>query len=135
MYNIDNYIIKEFKVKNIPQNRYLCEYARRNRHKGSISEVVFWTQVHKKKFHGIDFNRQYIIGNYIADFFARSISLVVEIDGGSHNERLDYDKQRDLYMQSLGLKIFRTTDYDVMNNLDNVMKELEQFIINNYEHE
>ena len=50
MYNIDNYIIKEFKVKNIPQNRYLCEYARRNRHKGCISEVVFWTQVHKKNF-------------------------------------------------------------------------------------
>lgn len=94
--------------------------------------MLFWQQVNKKKFHGIDFNRQHVLGNYIADFYARSLSLVVEIDGGSHNDHLDYDKQRDSYMQSLGLRVFRTTDYDVMNNIDIVMKELEQFIIDNY---
>ena len=135
MYKIRNYQINELRTNNIPQNENLLAYARSNRHKGYISEVLFWKQVHKKKFHGIDFNRQYVIGNYIADFYARSLSLVVEIDGGSHNEHLDYDTQRDLYMQSLGLRVFRTTDYDVMNNLDIVMSELEQFIIDNYAHE
>ena len=135
MFIIGNYRIKPLRTENIPQNDALYEYARRNRGKGYISEVVFWKQVHKKKFHGIDFNRQYIIGNYIVDFYARSLSLVVEIDGGSHNDRLDYDAYRDQYMRSLGLKLFRTTDFDVMNNLDIVMCELEQFIILNYEHE
>jgi|GEM_PF-6636964 len=48
---------------------------------------------------------------------------------------MNYDSVRDLYMQSLGLKVFRTTDYDVMNNLDIVLKELKEFIIKNYEHE
>ena len=112
MFIIGNYRIKPLRTENIPQNDALYEYARRNRGKGYISEVVFWKQVHKKKFHGIDFNRQYIIGNYIVDFYARSLSLVVEIDGGSHNDRLDYDAYRDQYMQSLGLKLFRTTDFD-----------------------
>jgi very-short-patch-repair endonuclease len=135
MYKIEKYTIKELRINNLPQNKKLTEYARKNRKKGYISEVLFWKQVHKKKFHGIDFDRQFIIGNYIADFFARSLSLVVEIDGGSHNEHLEYDKQRDIYMQSLGIKVFRTTDYDVMNNLENVMHELEQFIILHYEHE
>ena len=48
---------------------------------------------------------------------------------------MNYDSERDLYMQSLGLKVFRTTDYDVMNNLDIVLRELKEFIITNYEHE
>jgi len=134
MYRIGDYTIKPLRTSNIPQNANLLDYANWNRKKGYISEVVFWKQVHKKKFHGIDFNRQYIIGNYIVDFYARSLSLVVEIDGNSHNERMDYDKQRDEYMQSMGLKVFRTTDFDVMNNLDNVLSDLEQFIITNYEH-
>ena len=112
MFIIGNYRIKPLRTENIPQNDALYEYARRNRGKGYISEVVF-----------------------IVDFYARSLSLVVEIDGGSHNDRLDYDAYRDQYMQSLGLKLFRTTDFDVMNNLDIVMCELEQFIILNYEHE
>lgn len=132
---IDNIQIKTHKVKNIPQNKELNYYAKRNRHKGNIAEVVFWKHVNKKQFFGIDFNRQFIIGNYIADFYARSLCLVVEIDGCSHNEKMNYDSERDLYMQSLGLKVFRTTDYDVMNNLDIALRELKEFIIKNYEHE
>ena len=132
---IDNILIKPHKIKNIPKNKELKDYAKRNRHKGNIAEVVFWKHVNKKQFYGIDFNRQYIVGNYIADFYARSLCLVVEIDGSSHNEKMNYDSERDLYMQSLGLKVFRTTDYDVMNNLDIVLRELKEFIITNYEHE
>jgi len=131
---IDNIQIKTHKIKNIPRSKELNYYAKRNRHKGNIAEVVFWKHVNKKQFYGIDFNRQYVIGNYIADFYARSLCLVIEIDGSSHNEKMYYDSERDLYMQSLGLKVFRTTDYDVMNNLDIVLKELKEFIINNYEH-
>lgn len=132
---IDNFQIKPHKIKNIPRNKELNYYAKRNRHKGNIAEVVFWKHVNKKQFYGIDFNRQYVIGNYFADFYARSLCLVVEIDGSSHNEKMNYDSERDLYMQSLGLKVFRTTDYDVINNLDIVLKELKEFIIKNYEHE
>ena len=98
-----------------------------------MAEVMFWKQVHKKKFHGIDFNRQFIIGNYIADFFARSLGLVVEIDGGSHNGREDYDENREAYMSSLGVLTFRTTDYDILNHPDLVMQELEAFIVKHCE--
>ena len=47
--------------------------------------MLFWQQVHKGKFHGINFNRQKIIGNYIVDFYVPSLSLVIEIEGWSHN--------------------------------------------------
>jgi len=60
----------------------------------------------KKKFHGLDFDRQKVIGNYIVDFFVKRLALVIEIDAGSHNGKADYDAQWDKYLESLGLKVF-----------------------------
>ena len=125
--------IKKKTIPDLPQNPKLRDYARENRKGYNMAEVMFWRQVHKKKFHGIDFNRQYIIGNYIADFYARSLGLVVEIDGGSHNGREEYDENREAYMSSFGILTFRTTDYDVIHHPDLVMQELEEFIVEHYE--
>ena len=116
----------------MPQNEKLREFARRNRKGRNFAEVMFWKQVHKKKFHGIDFNRQYVIGNYIADFYARSLGLVVEVDGGYHNDREEYDRNREAYMRSLGVLTFRTTDYDIIHHPDVVMRKLEEFIVEHY---
>ena len=92
-------------------------------------------QVHQKMFYGLDFDRQKIIGNYIVDFYVKRLGLVVEIDGGSHNEKSEYDTQRDQYLESLGLKVFHTTDFDVLHHVSLVLNDLTNFIIDNYEHE
>ena len=86
-------------------------------------------------FHGLDFDRQKVIGNYIVDFYVKRLGLVVEIDGGSHNEKMDYDARRDDFLEGLGLKVFRTTDYDVLQHVDIVLEDLRKFIVENYEHE
>ena len=127
--------IKIRRNPNIPRNKLLKVYSRENRKKGNLAEIVFWKQVHKKKFYGIDFNRQYIIGNYIADFYARSLCLVVEIDGGYHIDRQEYDRKRDAFMQSFGILVYRVSDYDVLHNTSVVMKDLKNFILANYERE
>ena len=122
-------------VHNLPVNRELLGYARENRKACTLAEVAFWMQVHKKKFHGLDFDRQKVIGNYIVDFFVKKLGLVVEIDGGSHNEKVDYDAQRDKYLQGLGLKVFHTTDFDVLQHVNITLEDLRKFIVDNYEHE
>ena len=86
-------------------------------------------------FHGLDFDRQKVIGNYIVDFFVKRLGLVIEIDGGSHNEKADYDAQRDKYLEGLGLKVFHTTDYDVLQHLNIMLSDLRKYIVDNYEHE
>ena len=48
-------------------NRVLLAYACENRRVGNMAEIAFWKQVHKKMFHGLDFGRQKVIGNYIVD--------------------------------------------------------------------
>ena len=99
---------------------------------GILSEVLFWQQVHKGVFHKIDFDRQRIIGKYIVDFYVKTLGLVVEIDGCSHDEKIEYDAERQRYLESLGLRVYRIEDYDVKNNLDNVMLGLERYIVGEY---
>ena len=79
-------IIRNF-VHKLPHNPTLKKLAREKRKAGILPEVLFWQQVHKKKFYAIDFDRQRIIGNYIVDFYVKSLGLVVEIDGSSHDNK------------------------------------------------
>ena len=132
---INDIKIKDHYVFNLPENEDLSAFARKNRKAGNLAEVICWMQVHRKMFYGLDFDRQKVIGNYIVDFYVKRLGLVVEIDGGSHNEKTEYDSQRDQYLESLGLKVFHTTDFDVLHHVSLVLNDLSNFIIENYEHE
>ena len=119
-------------VENLPYNGALSQLAKNKRKAGILSEVLFWQQVHKGIFHKIDFDRQRIIGNYIVDFYVKTLGLIVEIDGSSHNNKQEYDANRQAYLESYGLKVYRITDIDVKKNLSNAMKGLEHYIVNEY---
>ena len=134
-FDINGKQVKKRTIPDLPRNTKLKDFARENRKGHNMAEVMFWRQVHKKKFHGLDFDRQKVIGNYIVDFFVKKLGLVVEIDGGSHNEKVDYDAQRDKYLQGLGLKVFHTTDFDVLQHVNITLEDLRKFIVDNYEHE
>lgn len=86
---INDIKIKDLYVFNLPENEDLSAFARKNRKAGNLAEVIFGMQVHRKMSYGLDFARQKVIGNYIVDFYVKRLGLVVEIDGGSHNEKTD----------------------------------------------
>ena len=119
-------------IQTFPCNYQLRSRARALRKRGNLPEVIFWTHVNKKKFHSIDFDRQRIIGNYIVDFYCKALGLVVEIDGSSHNDREIYDNKREHYLHSLNLHIFRIPAPRISCDLENVLKELTQFILQHY---
>jgi very-short-patch-repair endonuclease len=116
-------------IENLPYNINLKSRARALRKAGVLSEVIFWLQVHKGIFWKIDFDRQRIIGNYIIDFYVKTLGLVIEIDGSSHNNKEEYDQKREEYLLSFGLKVYRISDFRVKHDLNNVMKELEEYIV------
>jgi very-short-patch-repair endonuclease len=124
-------IIRNF-VENLPYNPSLNQLAKDKRKAGILSEVLFWQQVHKGIFHKIDFDRQRIIGNYIVDFYVKTLGLVIEIDGSSHDVKIEYDAERQLYLENLGLNVYRIADIDVKKNPDIVMMDLENYIIQKY---
>jgi very-short-patch-repair endonuclease len=92
-------------IYDLPYNPALKERSKALRKARNYAEVVFWLQVRNKEFWNIDFDRQRIIGNYIVDFYVKSLELVVEIDGESHIGKEAYDKERDSFLLSLGIKI------------------------------
>jgi len=119
-------------IENLPYNIKLKARSQALRKMGVLSEVIFWLQVHKGMFWKIDFDRQRIIGNYIVDFYVKTLGLVIEIDGSSHDNKEDYDQKRDDYLISLGLKIYKISDLRVKHDLNNVMMELEKYIIEEF---
>ena len=109
---------------NLPYNPKLKERAKELRKAGNLSEVLFWNQVKNKQFNGFDFDRQKIIGNYIVDFYCTNCNVVIEIDGSSHDDKEEYDAERDKFLESIGLTVIHVPVVDVMKNMDGVMQML-----------
>lgn len=129
---INNVPIKRNFVENLPYNPKLKQLAKDKRKAGILSEVLFWKQVHKGTFHKIDFDRQRVIGNYIVDFYVKTLGLIIEIDGSSHDSKAEYDAARQAYLESFGLKMYRISDWDVKRNMITAMMGLEDFILKTY---
>lgn len=124
--------IRKNRVEHLPYNAKLKPLLSGKRKAGILCEVLFWRQVHRGIFHGIDFDRQRIIGNYIVDFYVKDLGLVVEIDGWIHDYTAEYDKKRQLDLELYGLNVFRVSNHDILYNMMVVMKDLEDFIILKY---
>jgi len=73
------------------------------------------------------FRRQYIIGNYITDFYCHQAKLVVELDGSQHFDpgEIEYDRIRTDYLHSQGLTVLRFGNLDVMRRFRNVCEMID----------
>ncbi len=100
-------------------------FARSLRQSGNVSEALFWKRLRNKQFLGYDFDRQRIIGNYIADFYCKKLKVVIELDGYSHQNKGTYDSERDKFFRELGLEVIHIPVKDVFQDLNGVMKRLE----------
>jgi len=112
--------------QSLPYNPALKDRAKALRKAGNLSEVLLWNQLKKGQFMGLDFDRQKIIGNYIVDFYCAEMKAVIEVDGCSHDDKADYDSQRDAFLSGLGLRVIHVLDKDVKQELGAVMDFLKQ---------
>lgn len=129
---INNIEIKQFPQYILPANPNLKVRAKALRQARNLSEVLFWMQVTKGNFHKIDFDRQKVIGNYIVDFYVKKLRLIVEIDGSSHIGKELYDAERERFLVSLGLTMYRISVFDILHNMSWVIDALENFILKEY---
>ena len=76
---------------------------------------------------GYTFNRQKPLGRYIVDFYCKPLNLVIEVDGGYHEEELQKikDKERQQILEDMGLNFLRFSDREVRKNIDSVVKAIE----------
>jgi very-short-patch-repair endonuclease len=130
--SINGLIIPTRYIASLPYNESLKDQAKKLRNNATLSEVLFWMQVNKRKFYGIDFDRQKIIGNYIVDFYVECLGLVIEIDGGIHQYQEEYDEKRTEYLESLGLVIYRISEERVRFSMETVLVNLKDFIVETF---
>jgi very-short-patch-repair endonuclease len=57
---------------------------------------------------------------------------VIEIDGSSHENKVDYDRKREDYLRTFGLRIYRITTKEILNNMNSVIIKLEAYILKHY---
>ena len=117
------------KNKDLPRNKNLREFARANRKAGNLAEVLLWQQLKGKQFCGLDFDRQRIIGNFIVDFYCPIMKTVIEVDGNSHDNKGEYDAERDAFLRAMDLKVLHVLDADVKGDIDAVLAYLRKEII------
>jgi very-short-patch-repair endonuclease len=115
----------EIDIRTLPYNAKLKERARNLRKAGMLHEVLLWKRLKNNQINGIDFHRQQIIGSYIVDFFSTK-GFVIEADGSSHNNRVEYDAERDKFLQGCGLKVIHISVNDIFNNIDGVVKYITE---------
>jgi very-short-patch-repair endonuclease len=98
--------------------------AKRLRRQSTAAEEVLWERLRSRQFLGLKFRRQVPIGQYIADFYCHDRRLVLELDGGIHDEprQQSHDGNRDLNLTTLGYTILRFTNEEVLRNLDLVLE-------------
>ena len=71
-------------------------------------------------------HRQKVIGPYIVDFYIAKAKLVIELDGSQHYEEagMKADRDRDAYLNSLGLRVLRYSNLDVNRNFNGVCEDI-----------
>jgi very-short-patch-repair endonuclease len=112
----------------LPYSGNLKQLSRLLRENMTDAERHLWTKIRMKQLKGYQFYRQKPIGDYIVDFFCPRAKLVIEVDGSQHflDEMTEYDRIRDEYLRSLGLRVLRFTNTDVLTHIEGVVESIVQ---------
>jgi len=99
--------------------------ARQLRNEATPAERLLWRYLSRSQL-GVKFSRQMPVGPYFADFLCRELALVVELDGWSHQVRVEYDAVRNLWMAAHGLRVMRFSNEAVMRELEGVVTAIRE---------
>jgi very-short-patch-repair endonuclease len=99
----------------------VTQRSRRLRRDMTDAERRLWYGLRKRQLQGHKFRRQHPIGNYTVDFVCLDARLIVEVDGGQHGERVDYDAARTRWLEQQGYRVLRFWNDEVLQGLDSVL--------------
>ncbi len=110
------------------RNAKLTKNARALRRRMTKEESKLWYQF--LRLYTPRFHRQYVIGEYIADFYCHQAMLVIELDGSQHYtpEEIQYDRKRTAYLQSQGLRVLRFSNLDVLRHFQDVCSAIDMAV-------
>ena len=112
----------------IEKDNSLLPFAKRLRKEMTPQERKLWYLFLRQ--YPVKVYKQRIIGPYIADFYCASAKLVIEVDGSQHYpiEGSAHDRERDAYMERLGLRILRFSNYDINRSFSAVCEAIDNAV-------
>ena len=100
------------------------KHARELRRDMTPAEKCLWHRIRGGRLHGLQVRRQHPIGPYIADFYIPELRLVIELDGDSHDNRIEKDRVRDRYLSGQGCAVIRFQNRDITHSIESVLEYL-----------
>ena len=112
----------------LPYNASLISRAKEMRRNMTNAEKKLWKDYLRNfKYRVL---RQRLIDHYIVDFYCAKLKLVIEVDGGVHNNKIqkEYDKQRTIFLNTYGLTVIRFKNEEIQNDFEKVCKKIQSFL-------
>ncbi|AKQ46342.1 hypothetical protein TH63_13055 [Rufibacter radiotolerans] len=97
------------------------------RRNATAAEVILWQGLRNRSLRKRKFRRQHSIGNFIVDFICLEERLVIEVDGGSHQNigTQRADEERDQWLKAQGFTVLRFTNEEIYQNVERVLWAIE----------
>ncbi len=102
--------------------------AREMRAGQTPAENHLWQRIRKEQVLGFKFRRQHTIDRFIVDFYCTKAHLVIEVDGSIHDEQQEEDQLRSEFLESLGLRVLRFTNGEVLQQTDAVIERIAEVL-------
>ena len=109
------------------------ERARSLRETQTVSEGLLWSVLRARQWCGLKFRRQHPLEPWIVDFACPQQMLVVEIDGGYHDDVVEHDLKRQEHLESMGWKVLRFTDKNVEEDVEAIARTIARELNLEYE--
>jgi very-short-patch-repair endonuclease len=108
----------------------ILERANALRKEMTDAEQLLWTKIRKRQILGFKFRRQHAIKQFVADFYCHEKRLVIEVDGGYHNDplQMENDQQRTFELEKLELNVLRFSNDEVNNKITEVIRKIREFL-------
>ena len=103
--------------------------AKKLRQQATDAERMLWKYLRAHRMEGYKFQRQVVIEPYIVDFVCLEARLIVEADGGQHLEQVEGDLKRSLFLESLGYKVVRFWNHEILGDIDTVRERIHRSLI------
>ena len=106
------------------------ERAKALRKEMTLPERALWKALAAKRLEGVKFKRQQPVGPFIVDFISFERNLIIEIDGGHHDEGVTraYDQTRTHWLETQGFQIIRFWNNEVLANLEGVISRIKEML-------
>ena len=110
-------------------NKSLKPFANKLRKEMTKAEACLWKYVLRaRQMNGYQFRRQRPVLNFIADFMCKELRLIIEVDGITHDSKLEQDKRRTDELRRAGFHVCRFTDEEVLTNIQGCSLKIEKVI-------